>query len=258
MCTVSIIPLAEPGAYRLVTSRDEHRERARGLPPRWHEARAGAGPLRRAVWPLDGAAGGTWVASGEHGLTLAILNMNPWPEGGAPARSFRATSRGLIIPRLIASPDVESAADAALAMDAREFLPFRLVAVGPGSRPGLAEVFECRWDGRCTSVVRHGASPVCFASSGLGDRLVEPRLALFETMVVARGATAEAQDAFHAHAWPDRLPISVMMSRADARTVSVTRVEARPAEGRGWRIDMDYRAIPELSVAVRAGQPASL
>jgi hypothetical protein len=250
MCTVSIIPLPEPGGYRLMTNRDEHRERAEALPPRWHEVRRGEG-ASRALWPTDAAAGGTWVASSEHGLTLTLLNLNLRSEAGESPARFGGVSRGLVIPRLIGCGTPEEAAEALGAMDVREFLPFRLIAVGPGvpggRDGGRARIVECRSDGRSVAVARHDGSPICFVSSGLGDRLVEPRLGLFERMVVARGATAEAQDEFHAHVWPDRPQVSVMMSRTDARTVSVCRVEARP--GTPWAVRMDYQPVPEAAAS---------
>jgi hypothetical protein len=256
MCTVSVIPLAGSGGYRLVTNRDEHRERAEALPPRWHDL-ASAGPVRRALWPTDGAAGGTWVATAEQGLTLTLLNLNLPPDAGAPPAPFAARSRGLVIPRLIGSSGPDEAASALAAMDLREFLPFRLVAIGPGDSTPRPRIVECRWDGAGVGCVRHDGSPICFVSSGLGDRHVEPRLALFEAMVVEPGATPEAQDRFHAHLWPERPQVSVMMSRADARTVSVCRVEARPGPPgvRGWLVNMDYAPVPE-SPAVRVAGPS--
>jgi hypothetical protein len=48
---------------------------------------------------------------------------------------------------------------------------------------------------------------------------------LFMQMLKGQAATPDAQDAFHRHAWPDQLHLSVCMSRADARTVSRTCVE---------------------------------
>jgi hypothetical protein len=66
--------------------------------------------------------------------------------------------------------------------------------------------------------------PRCLASSGLGDHLVQCRLPLFREMVVP-DPTQENQRAFHIHQWPDKLEYSVLMSRENARTASVTSVE---------------------------------
>jgi hypothetical protein len=255
MCTVSIISLGDSGGYRLVTNRDEHRERAPALPPRWHEAMAAGGV--RAIWPVDGAAGGTWVGASERGLTLALLNLNLRTGENPPdAAAFGVLSRGLIIPRLIGASDPEEVAGLFAATPLGEFLPFRLIAVGRSSTTGRVAIVECRWDGVSPAVVRHDGSPVCFVSSGLGDGLVEPRLVLFEAMVAGAGATAEAQDAFHVHRWADRPAISVMMSRAEARTVSVCRVEARPKPRGAWDVKMEYVPVAEAAVRSVAGRAA--
>lgn len=254
--------------YRLVTNRDEHRERALALPPRWRELPGtdAASVRRRAIWPTDGAAGGTWVAAAEHGLTLTLLNLNQRPDadraadrpGGGAMRPFGGTSRGLVIPRLIVCETPDDAAEALAASDLREFLPFRLIAVARGAASSRPRIVECRWDGARVGVVQHDGSPICFVSSGLGDWLVEPRLALFETLVAGPGATPRSQDAFHSHAWPDRPHLSVMMSRADARTVSVCSVEVAHGNEPGppWEVRMDHRPIaeiPAVSAPLEAG-----
>jgi hypothetical protein len=77
-------------------------------------------------------------------------------------------------------------------------------------------------------------------SSSLGDGLVEPpRRKLFNQMM--RTSAAErlrAQDRFHAHTWPRRPELGVLMSRPDARTVSRTVCDIGPD---GWA--MTYEPI---------------
>jgi hypothetical protein len=235
MCTVSVIPLG--AGFRLVTNRDESPERAPALPPEWREV----GGVR-AVWPIDGAAGGTWVAAGEQGLALALLNVNLLQSGGEPGPGpERRLSRGEIIPRLIASASAGEAAAGLARLELERYEPFRLVAVDAANG---VRVVESRWDARSLESREFPAGPACFVSSGLGDRLVEPRLPLFAEMVASAGAFAEQQDAFHAHRWPERPEISVMMDRGAARTVSVTRVAVRPVPGGGrFEIDMRHEAV---------------
>ena len=60
-------------------------------------------------------------------------------------------------------------------------------------------------------------------------------------MVVALAATeaqVERQQAFHAHRWPDRPEVSVLMTRRDARTVSRTAIEVTEA-----RVSLRYTAL---------------
>ena len=63
------------------------------------------------------------------------------------------------------------------------------------------------------------------------------RSELFARLVPA--ASPAAQDCFHAHRWPGAPGASVLMSREDAATVSITTVEAF---ARGFRLT--YRPLP--------------
>ena len=220
MCTVTVIQL-EGGGFRLVTNRDESPGRPAATLPVWHE---GVGGKTRAIWPTDGLAGGTWVAAGEHGLALTLLNGNLGTRAILPDPT-RRQSRGILIPRLIGSPDALTAHKALSGFELDRFEPFRLVAADATAGLRIVESF---WDGCSLQTTDLGPGPACFASSGLGDEQVQPRIPLFAELVVAAGATPAAQDRFHRHQWPDRPEISVLMERAEARTVSITRVEVRP------------------------------
>ncbi|HZW10106.1 MAG TPA: NRDE family protein [Phycisphaerales bacterium] len=234
MCTVSVIPLGE--GFRLVTSRDESPERAPALPPEWREVSVGG---RRAIWPVDGQAGGTWVAAAEHGLAMTLLNCNPMQRHPMEDPG-RRLSRGALIPRLIRYSTARRAMLAAARMDLGRFDPFRLVAVDLSR--GMS-VWDLIWDGRDLSARENGPWPVAFASSGLGDWRVDARLPLFSSMMGSLGATAPTQDAFHAHRWPDRPEISVMMDRGVARTVSVTRVEVHPDVENRFEISLVHEPV---------------
>jgi len=203
---------------RLVHSRDERHGRSPADPPAWRDAGRG----RRAIWPRDPDGGGTWIAARDDGLVLAIMNVNPTPP---PAQeSSRLRSRGAIIPALIEA-DLEEIEGQMVEMNAAAFAPFRLVAT-------LSTTPEIRsWTWRGTGNVKRAvaATPACWATSGLGDEAVAPRLELFEEML-ARDPMPETQDAFHRHRWHDRPEISVLMERADARTVSITTVDLPGAE----------------------------
>jgi Transport and Golgi organisation 2 len=216
VCTVSVIKVAVAGVAgaravaRVVCSRDELRTR-----------REGSGPVVTrvggvaAIWPADADGGGTWVAANETGLVLSLLNLNTGVSGEA---GHGSRSRGLIIPLLAGCGSIDEAARAAFAINLREYKPFRLLLADSAGR-----VVTIRWDGRAPERAE-AIGPVCVVSSGLGDQLVLPRLELFVEMV-ARDSTPERQDAFHRHQWPERPEISVLMERADARTVSITTIE---------------------------------
>lgn len=254
MCTVSVIATigSSPG-LRIVCNRDEQRSRPPARPPRWHELPSGA----RGVWPTDSKAGGTWLAVAEHGLVLALLNYNP--RHGLPTPLFPPRqSRGLIIPTLIGRERIGDVARLLHKMDFTLFPGFRLIGIDPPGRGhgGYAPMLEATWNGRGLAVARHEPGPACFTSSGLGDHRVAPRLELFRRVVLEAGATAEAQDEFHAHVWPAQPEISVMMAREDARTVSVSRIEVARSGGTDLHVRMDYHAVADGSLMATASSNA--
>jgi hypothetical protein len=283
MCTVSIIGLTQPASrgrtvscgFRLITNRDELRTRPLATAPRWHDARMSVVPQEdpdaSALFPVDPAGGGTWVGASPAGLVLCLLNANPLPAPALPARDT-LVSRGLIISRLLADHQDDLAGGLDAVMDALadfelpRFAPFRLVGVEHASADATHpfRVREARWDLTALTHETHDPGAACFVSSALGDPLVKPRLALFDAMV--RGpydspgpAQTLAQDRFHRHIWPGRSEISVLMSRPDARTVSVTTVEVATISGsQRPGVSMRYEPVHEPQVAAKpaAAQPA--
>ncbi len=229
MCTASII--AVPGGFRLVTNRDEQRTRPEGEAPTWRALADGDG---RWIGPSDPTGGGTWVGASDRGLALCLLNVNPGP--GTP-RGKR--TRGGLIPWLIGSGDAREAFERLEDAPLDEFAPFRLVGMDVGS-PRLQ---EASWKGGWLTTRVIGSPPACFVSSGLGDEVVADRLPLFASMV-GRDPTPGSQDAFQRHRWVDRPAVSVLMSRPEARTVSITTVEVT-GEGGRTRVRMRYEAIGE-------------
>jgi len=248
MCTVTIILLrGERGpGFRLVTNRDEQRTRLKADPPAIREVGGSGKPPLRAVWPTDGAAGGTWIAANQRGLVLSLLNVNlaQATEQVRAAHGRERSSRGWIIPALADAENSLDAVERLMHMPLRTFPPFRLIAAD------LERVVECRWDGLLLGTTRHALEPLCFTSSGLGDDRVAPRLDLFREMIRERGAIPDTQDDFHRHSWPGKEPISVLMSREDARTVSTTVVEVAGDPDRTLRMAYrDDEGLRELILA---------
>lgn len=211
MCTVTVIPT--PLGPRLVHSRDEQRSRAAAGSLESRVLRS----KRRVEWPVDPDSGGTWIGLRDDGFALAILNRNIPPNGRpAPTRS-----RGLVIPALIDFDDGLGVMQALGSYGLGETAPFRLLALDPEGQTRVAT-----WNGLELALDEPSEAgvPVCLVSSGLGDDRVEPRLTLFDELV-RPDPTPQSQDRFHRHRWDDRPEISVLMSRPDARTVSMTVVE---------------------------------
>lgn len=216
MCTVSIIHLLDSphGGVRVVCNRDERDGRPVARPPL--ARRFGD---RVSVMPVDPESDGTWIAVNDAGLLLFLMNYNPrTSQITFPPRP--TVSRGAIIPTLLHLATVPQAMRAARRLDPRRHEPFRLFIM---NRHRLWQVTS---DGASLRFERSRVdTPLVFSSSGLGDDLVRrPRERLFAEMV-AECPTPDAQDEFHAHAWPGRAEISVCMRRAGARTVSRTAIE---------------------------------
>jgi len=218
---------------RLAFNRDERRDRAVALPPEIRAVRN-----RRVLMPLDRSGGGTWIAATDAGVVFALLNVNNEAERAHDESegSYRR-SRGHVILSLAHCATPDAAVDEARRIDWSNFAPFHLLAVSASHRG------EARWTGR-RLIVRRAAlgAPFMRTSSGLGDALVQqPRSRLFERIVRRAPDPLVAQERFHRHQWPDRPQMSVLMSRLDARTVSVTMVELTPT-----RTVMQYVDLHDL------------
>lgn len=227
MCTVTIIPTAAPGGFRLVTNRDERRTRPAAVPP---SVRRFGG--REALSPTDPQAGGTWVAATDAGLAFTVLNGNPHPMPPLPSKDF-LVSRGLIIPSIAGAANISGAVALTENLPLERMAPFRLVICDGRT------IVEAWWGREELSLQRRAIAPSCWVSSGLGDHLVQVRHPLFKELVVDAGATPSAQDAFHTHRWPDNPRVSVLMEREDARTVSRTVVEVDRVSGASMRYTDD-------------------
>ncbi len=234
MCTLTII--STPTGFRVVMNRDEERLRAPACPPRWHDLPDG----RRTLWPIDPLGGGTWIGATDQGLVLAILNVNPEPRPTLPPLD-RRLSRGSIIPTLLSAGELGARASIAelARLDLAAFPPFRVVAIERPSLRARPTVIDACWNGHALATHARRAVSACFVSSGLGDACVAIRAPLFAQLVAAK-PTPESQDAFHRHRWPERPELSVLMSRAGARTVSITTIDVHERTP-----TVEYESIPE-------------
>ena len=211
MCTVTIVALS--GRTRLACNRDELRSRVVALPPVIRETGGG-----RAIMPIDPPPRGTWSGLNDARRVATLLNVNL----AEPPPGPRLSSRGGLVPALVACDTLGEAERVALGVRPADYPPFRLVAAD-GS-----EVLDVFSDGARLEHARRSlpGGPVLFTSSGLGDALVEgPRRALLNQMFAPGGDLSAQQDAYHRHSWPGRRHLSVCMERDDASTVSHTLIE---------------------------------
>jgi hypothetical protein len=214
MCTVSLLPT--PQGVRLVSNRDEKRSRPRATLPSLHQLGA-----RRMLAPIDPQGLGSWIGVSDAGLIVTLLNQTP-PHRDTHPSVVAPRSRGELVLRALSQPDIAGIAAMLGRIDQREYGGFVLIAV---SREELLEASSA--DKVAALSIERGSlsTPRVWSSSSLGDSLVvRPRAELFAQVVLA-GPSPKSQDAFHDHVWPQRTWQSVLMERADARTVSTTACE---------------------------------
>lgn len=214
MCTASW--LSEAGTLRLLFNRDELRSREPALPP----AAFGTDGARWLA-PRDGRAGGTWIAAGERGVVLALLNRS---DG---ARPENAASRGLLIPKLLPAPDPGSLLGGLARHDLTPFAPFRLLALWRH----LAHGIVAGWDGATLGVGELASDRGLLCSSSLGDdRATAMRGRAWSRWLADAERSVDRHRAFHADHEPAPSAWSVCMHRDDARSVSLTAIEMTPDE----------------------------
>jgi hypothetical protein len=243
MCTVSVVSSFDRSAVRLLFNRDERRLRPLARPPVVQAAGDG-----HALWPTDPVSEGTWIAANDAGLVFALMNT----DGHRTEPDM--TSRGTLIPSLAHAASIPEAVARWRAIDTTVFAPFRLVVAN-------SEQIVMLTRGCSEPAVLPGGRAHVFSSSSLGDAVVEgPRRGLLVQMLRAEPDPWMAQTRFHHHAWPDRRHMSVMMSRADACTVSCTEVilasgsvgmHYRPIVD-GWPVATSVRSLPLRHGAGRA------
>jgi uncharacterized protein with NRDE domain len=187
MCTVSIVPHRD--GLRLMSNRDERRDRVEALEPTMTTL-----GTRTATMPIDRAGGGSWIGVNDVGLVATVLNR--YCGERAPIDGIR-TTRGAIVPMMLACDSVSAAVARAKTIDPTRFEPLRLVLV---QRREIALVsVEHGEVKQATSTV---TGPFMFAASALGDFLVEgPRRRLFEWLTIDPDARLGSQALFHRHQW---------------------------------------------------------
>jgi hypothetical protein len=214
VCTASWL-IREDG-FELFFSRDESRARLPARPP---EVILVEGV--RALLPIDGDAGGSWIAVNELGIALCLLNV--WSESGEPRAAPRTStgesarpSRGWILRGLSGAVSQADVARALEGMDLRPYAGFRLAVFAPGAEPLL-----WRWmDG----VLAREPARMPLASSSMDEVRAGAERARVLADLAREGLDGEVLAAFHASHAPERGPFSPCMHRAEAATRSVTHV----------------------------------
>jgi Transport and Golgi organisation 2 len=216
MCTLTVVTGSD--TYRMAMNRDEKIARGAGMPSEVHEFDG-----TNAIYPNDGD-GGTWFASNEYGITLALLN---WNAAAPHVIDVKRRSRGRVIPALI---DSRSLSDLHAVFDVSNFkgiMPFRLVGVFPSEQ----KIREWRWDSKQLGFQAHEWESLHWFSSSLSDDLAESTRG-----AVCRTACHESDAGslcwlrrLHASHTGDPGPFSLCVHRDDdVKTLSYSEVVVTP------------------------------
>jgi len=224
MCTVTYLPMPD-GGYLLGTNRDE----------RPHRGQAQAPSLRvlgdrQVLAPIDGDAGGTWVALDDQGRSLCLLNGDKKPAAKPPTDP---RSRGLLVLDLMSDASVDGVTSQLLSWAMSKDLPYRTFKLLSIERDPALRARLLEWNGR-ELVVRQLTSPSLVVSSTYETDAVTARRRQSFTRLVSRleeGETttwSEELATWHSGHRPggdDGDAYSICMHRDDAHTVSRTQVQ---------------------------------
>jgi uncharacterized protein with NRDE domain len=213
MCTVSWVH--QEDGYQLFSNRDEKHTRKLALAPSLRERRQ-----VQFLSPIDGDQGGSWIGVNQFGLSLCLLNLYQ-EEGRFTDSRMNYTSRGLFLIDLL---DCPSRADARIRieqMNLQRYRPFTLAVLEP-ERPALL----MHWTGRRRLILNDGEPEMPLLSSSYDSPGVfSSRRQAFNSLLAASGRVSpEMLHLFHASHFPSASAYSPCMHRADANTVSFSRV----------------------------------
>ena len=212
MCTVSWV--REASGYQLFCNRDEKHTRKQALLPRIVELRG-----VRFIAPMDGDSGGTWIGVNQFRLSLCLLNRYH-SQTTEPEKQL--VSRGLLVRELMDCVSQSDVQQRLGGMRLTDFKPFTLLALEPAAP---ACVFH--WTGQELLMADDGESLMPLISSSFdADGVVAFRQPHFARMKDATGEVSpEMLEAFHRSHDPAPGAYSPCMHRADAQTVSFSRIK---------------------------------
>ena len=231
MCTVSWAK--RPNGYSLFFNRDESRERPAGLPP-------GIDTIDNTqfVCPRDPVGGGTWLLVNEHGLSLGLLN---YYEAQVDYQPKNPQSRGQLPIQLAVCKNLAQVEAILFELDLSPYPPFHLLSVDPKATASLIT-----WDGKLRSIQKPDIEDLPISTSSFKtSEVLQSRRTLFrETTLPNLGSDAE-MERFHSQRKPAPDTHAVLMTRRDAKTVSVSQINVTDSKA-----SFIYRARPTDSEAL--------
>jgi hypothetical protein len=216
MCTVSWIH--EEAGYQVFCNRDEKRTRRSATEPQLLR-RDGV----RIMAPIDGDAGGTWIATNEFGITVCLLN-GAFEKASPSNVDWR--SRGLLVLDLASAESIQNVQSRIWQSDLLRYEPFTLAVLEAGQHTLVIE-----WDGGEKRILPFGELYMPLASSSFDPVEVQcSRRRQFEKLNTAGTLHPVSLLMFHRSHVPDRGAYSPCMHRADAETASFSWVTVTGTE----------------------------
>jgi hypothetical protein len=191
-------------------NRDDRLSRPPALPP-------SVQPIEDvdAVFPIDPPAG-TWIATNDSGITLAILNWQRLID------TPKLRSRGEVIPALIGGGAERSIISRLTRYDLDGLWPFRLFGFFVHKR----RIREWRWNGSRLMSQSHPWKRGHWFSSGMSDvQASRSRSRIVQSMPATNAGTVSWLRKLHREHGAVPGPFSVCVHRKDAATLSYTEIE---------------------------------
>lgn len=199
MCTVTYIPTSN--GVLVTSSRDENVSRLKALPPRVYTVNG-----YKLHYPMDGEAGGTWIALKDNNDAAVLLNGGF--EKHLPKNTYRK-SRGKVFLDIISSPDVVSEFGS---IDLHGIQPFTMVLYTSKT------LHQCVWDGMRRHHTRlDNAVPHIWSSATLYDAEARQQRYVFFTNWLKTHSCITSKDAFELHRQD-----ALLCKMNNMRTVSIT------------------------------------
>lgn len=211
MCTVSTV--REDETFHLFFNRDEQENRPKAEPPQlWPATNRNPLPF---LAPRDPQGGGSWLAVNQALLVVGLLNN--YEPGPSDHSSLPPLSRGQVVTQLAGLESLEAIASGLQSMELRHYRPFHFFACHPRK-----SIIRGSWNGSALVLHQDAAAPWFLTTSSVHrESVCEYRQTLFRE-TPARPASLETL-----HHTLDAPPVAsgFRMQRADARTVSVSRID---------------------------------
>jgi len=225
MCTITWV--REDRQYDLFCNRDERKTRKRAIPPAVHRTNDVS-----FLAPIDGDAGGTWIAANESGLTLTLLN---YYHASVAVEPPAVRSRGLLVADLVTCTDLQEIEDALRNVELQQYNPFVLISFSASDDP-----LRSRWDGSILLHDRLSDSDLPLTTSAFEPgRVAQARRKTFsEYRDLWGGISIDMLNAYHRSVEDEDSACAVCMDRSDSSTVSFTHVTISPDE-----ISMAYAEV---------------